>query len=84
MQFSDRSENLSLTNVETLVYLYANPHGGKPIEIEVEDPKTFSVTADGNHMITDMADVGVVMPAGWLRIEVWPNVDCKPFVTAAD
>jgi hypothetical protein len=69
---------IDLTHAETLVYLYADPHGGKLIELEVEDPKTFRVTPEG-HEITDMADVGVIMPAGWLRIEVYPNHDCKPF-----
>jgi hypothetical protein len=71
--------NIDLTHAETLVYLYANPHGGTPIELEVEDPATFRVMPDGSHKITDMADVGVIMPAGWLRIEVYPNRDRAPF-----
>jgi hypothetical protein len=73
---------IDLTNIETLVYLYADPHGGKPLELEVEAPESFRVRPDGGHEITDMAGVGAIMPAGWLRIEVYPNRDCKPFVTA--
>jgi hypothetical protein len=71
--------NIDITSAETLVYLYADPHGGKPIELEVEYPKSFSVGPDGSHEITDMADIGVIMPAGWLRIEVYPNRDRAPF-----
>jgi hypothetical protein len=44
---------LNLSHVEALVYVYANPSGGK-IEIEVEDPETIRVTPDGAHEITDM------------------------------
>lgn len=79
---TNSTHTIDLTHAETLVYLYAEPHGGKPLELEVEDPKSFRVTPEGNHEITDLADVGVIMPAGWLRIEVYPNVDCKPFVAA--
>jgi hypothetical protein len=68
-----------LTHVESLVYLYSNPHGGKPLELEVESPESFRVTPEGLHEIVDMAGVGVVMPAGWLQITVYPNHDCKPF-----
>lgn len=68
-----------MTNAETLVYLYADPHGGKPIEMEIEDPKSFRVTPEGGHEITDLAGVGVVMPAGWLQITVYPNRDRTPF-----
>jgi hypothetical protein len=79
MQFSDRSENLSLTDVETLVYTYPNPNGGDRIEMEVEDPAMLRVTPEGQHEITDVAGYGVIMPAGWLRIEVYPNRDRAPF-----
>jgi hypothetical protein len=71
--------HVDITNVETLVYLYADPHGGKPLELEVEDPKSFRVTPEGHHEIVDLADVGVIMPAGWLQITVYPNLDRKPF-----
>jgi hypothetical protein len=76
---TNSTHTIDLTHAETLVYLYADPHGGKPLELEVEDPKTFRVGPDGSHEITDMADVGVIMPAGWLRIAVYPNRDRKPF-----
>jgi hypothetical protein len=71
--------SIDMRNVETLVYVYAHPHSGKPIELEVEDPATFRVMPDGSHEIVDLADVGVIMPAGWLQITVYPNHDCKPF-----
>jgi len=65
--------HINLTNAETLVYLYADPHGGPPIELEVEYPRSFRVAPDGSHEIVDLADVGVIMPAGWLRIECYPR-----------
>jgi hypothetical protein len=70
---------IDFTHVECLVYVYPNPHGGPPIELEVEAPESFRVTPEGQHEITDMAGVGVIMPAGWLQITVYPNRDCKPF-----
>jgi hypothetical protein len=33
---SNSSSVVDLTHAETLIYLYANPHGGKPLELEVE------------------------------------------------
>jgi hypothetical protein len=45
----------------------------------LEDPETIYVTSEGHHEITDLAGVGVVVPAGWLRIEVYPHRDRKPF-----
>jgi hypothetical protein len=69
------ANNIDLTHAETLVYLYADPHGGQPLELEIEYPATLRVTPEGNHEITDMADVGVIMPAGWLQITVYPNRD---------
>jgi hypothetical protein len=71
--------NIDLTHAETLVYLYPDPHGGKPIELEVEAPESFRVRPDGGHEIIDLAGVGVVMPAGWLQITVYPNRDRTPF-----
>lgn len=47
--------------------------------MEIEDPKSFRVTPEGGHEITDLAGVGVVMPAGWLQITVYPNRDRTPF-----
>ena len=76
------SSSIDLTHAETLVYTYPNPHGDKPLELEVEAPKSFRVTPDGAHEITDMADVDVIMPAGWLQITLYPNRDRAPFVTA--
>jgi hypothetical protein len=78
MMMTATTDTLDLTHVETLLYVYPNPHGGK-IEIEVEDPETIRVTPEGDHEIVDLADVGVIMPAGWLQITVYPRVDCKPF-----
>jgi len=65
--------HINLTNAETLVYLYADPHGGKPIELEIEDPATFHVAPDGSHKIVDVAGYGVVMAPGWLRVECYPR-----------
>ena len=73
---------IDLTHVETLVYAYANPYGGKIVEMEIEDPKSFRVMLDGGHEITEYGDVVTVMPAGWLRITVYPNHDCKAFAAA--
>ena len=72
--------DVDMSHAETLVYLYADPHGGAPLELEVEYPATFRVMPDGSHKIVDVAGYGVVMAPGWLRIEVYPNVDCKPFL----
>jgi hypothetical protein len=71
--------SIDMRHAETLVYAYANPHGGNLIEMEIEAPESFRVRPDGGHEITDLAGVGVVMPAGWLQITVYPNHDCKPF-----
>jgi hypothetical protein len=79
MMMTAITDTIDLTHVETLVYLYADQYGDKPIELEIEDPKSFRVTPDGSQEITDMADVGVIMPAGWLQITIYPNHDCKPF-----
>jgi hypothetical protein len=65
--------HIDITSAETLVYLYADPHGGKPLELEVEDPKVLRVMLDGGHEITEHGDVVTVMPAGWLRIECHPR-----------
>lgn len=67
------ASNIDMTNAETLVYLYADPHGGKPIELEVEDPATFRVMPDGSHEIIEHGDVVTLMPPGWLRIECYPR-----------
>jgi hypothetical protein len=64
--------SIDISNIETLVYLYANPYGGI-IEMEIEDPKTFSVRPDGGHEIVEFGGVVTIMPPGWMRIEVFPN-----------
>jgi hypothetical protein len=69
-----------MTHVECLAYAYPNPNGGKPLVLDIEDPATLRVTPEGHHEIVDLADVGVIMRAGWLRIEVYPRLDCKPFI----
>jgi hypothetical protein len=81
MNYTSRTGSIDFTHVETLVYVYPSPHG-RAIELEVEGPESFRVTPDGDHEITDLAGVGVVMQAGWLQITVYPNRECKPFVTA--
>ena len=73
------TNTIDLTHVETLVYAYPSPHGGKLVEMEVEDPKSFRVTPDGGHEITEHGGVVTVMARGRLQIEVYPNRDCTPF-----
>jgi hypothetical protein len=63
-----------MQHVETLVYHYAD----KP-DVEVEMPATVAVAETGEHLITDVANVGVIVPAGWLQITVYPRLDHKPF-----
>jgi hypothetical protein len=72
---------VDLTHAECLVYVYPSPHGGKPVEMEIEYPESFRVTPDGAHEIVDLAGVGVIMRPGWLQITVYPRLDCKPFQT---
>jgi hypothetical protein len=65
--------SIDLTNAETLVYLYPDPHGGKPIEVDVEAPKTLRVNPNGEHEIAEYGGNVTVMAAGWLRIEIYPR-----------
>jgi hypothetical protein len=50
-----RRNPMMTATTDTLLYVYPNPHNGKPIEIEVEDPESFRARPDGAHEIVDLA-----------------------------
>jgi hypothetical protein len=74
MMTSSSTQSYDMQHVECLVYHYAD----KP-NVEVEMPATLAVAETGEHLIEDVAGVGVIMPAGWLRITVYPRFERKPF-----
>jgi hypothetical protein len=74
MTNSTHSTRYDMRHVEALVYHFAD----KP-DVEVEMPATVAVAETGEHLITDVAGVGVIVPPGWMRIEVYPLPDRTPF-----
>jgi hypothetical protein len=61
-------------HVEALVYFF--PDGTKA---EVEAPATLTVTESGHHLIIDIAGVGVIVPPGWRKVDVYPEFGHGPF-----
>ena len=65
---------IDLNCVEALAYHY--PDGSRA---EIEAPASLAVTAAGEHCIVDIAEVGLIVKAGWTHIDVYPRPGCSPF-----
>lgn len=60
--------SFDLTHEELRIYHF--PDG---VEVEVDNPHTLTIGADGTHYITPFDRVGVEIPPRWFKVEVFPK-----------
>lgn len=63
-------DSFDLTHEEVRIYHF--PDG---VEVEVCNPHTLTIGADGTHYITPFDRVGIEVPPRWVRCEVFPKQD---------